>query len=298
MIQQNPYIKQPVFNLGNAIEAMRKFFRENTDLHNIDYTFYHEYTPQQVLTDENYQIRELGNYITPGSKVLTLGGTGDHALFCKLYGAEYVLTFDYSCHSYLISSLKTAAIKAFLNTDDYSNFLRDLQAYAPDLYKIRNITRVLSQLPANQREYIITANAMHFPLCVSNNTTHNLYELSQENYNKLRNSVSGPFPFIQTNITELNKKLCGEKFEMVYFSNALDFVKPNEALSVLENTKNNMTQNGVLFITTQHGKFVMQMTELCKAAFKQPDWNIKPFFALQGTRVFNHFIIQRNQNTK
>lgn len=298
MTQQNPYIKAPVFNLQKAVEAMRNFFRENPDLHNINYTFYHEYTPQQVLTDENYQISELKNYVKPGSRVLTLGGTGDHALFCKLYGAEYVLTFDYSCHSYLISSLKIAAIKAFQDTNEYSNFLHDLQDYAPDICRIHNITRVLSQLYADQREYIVTANAIHFPLCVSNNKNHALYELSQDNYNKLRNSVTKPFPFIQTNITELSKKLCDDKFGLVYLSNALDFVKPDEALYVLKNITNHMLPDGVLFITTQHDNFCMQMTELCNAVFKQPDWNIKPFYASKYSRIFNHFIIQRNQNIK
>lgn len=290
MVQQNSYIQQPTLNLDASKAAMIKFFMENPDPHNIDLTFYHAYTPQQVLTDEIQQIYKMRDYIKPNSNILTLLGTGDAPLFFKLFGAKYVLTTDISCHSHLIHSLKVAAIQAFQSTEYYYNFLRNLQQFAPDVHKIPDIHQIVPRLSANQREYIIRAHATNFPFCVPNEP-YTLYKLSQSDYTNLRNLVKEPLPFIWTNITELDRKLGDDKFDLVYYSNALDFLQLSNAERVLTGTKRHMNDNGVLCLTIQH-KYFEKLSALCSFVFRQPDWNVNVFCS-ENKKSFNHVIIQR-----
>ncbi len=275
---------------SNALQKALMQFLDNPD----ETEFYQPYNPQIVMTNELYQIFQTKNYIKPNSDILTVCGAGEQPLFFKLWGAKNVLTFDISCHSHLMMSLKVAALQEFKNSEDYSDFFCNLYSYAPWVSEVPNMQRVMSRLDTEQQKYIIQSSSTGFQFCLSDPSC-DFYKIPLDEYKGLRQSVKEPFPFIWTDIKELDHKLGDTKFDTIYYSNICEFLKSMDQKAVLENTKKHLKDNGTICLVSNYSKFYDALA-LCSNTFRRPAWNINPYCA--GAKSFCHIAITKSGNSR
>ena len=295
---------EPIPNIMHAAKVITRMRIEAFELQmkviqRIDeYNFYSEYTPQLISTNELSQIYELKNHIKPGAKVLTVSASGEQPLFCKLYGAGDVITFDISYNAYLLTSVKVAALRAFQQPDEYSLFMHNLMRHcAPgDLINTPKLNYIMPYLTYIQKHYIIATDDNGIPVFLPDKKC-DFYEFERDQYDALRKSIRTPFPFIWTNIMDLDKHLGNDSFDIVYYSNILEFLKPDATRFVLENTKKHINPNGKLF-TLSSKAHLSKITNAINDAFNnQTDWDID-FVRPKTATDFYQIIIQRKQNTK
>lgn len=285
------YVQEPI---PNVLEAKNYVFRSS---HACDcYHVYNKYIPQRIATNELRQIYELKNHVTPGARVLTVSASGEQPLFFKIYGAEYILTFDISYNSYLLTSLKIAALQAFTKRWDYEKFVRSLIDHCKPqmLMSAPGMDRVFRNLSDVQKNYIKEMDKTGVPV-FEDDIACQIPFIGQDDYDKLRVAVKSPFPFIWTDITELDKKLGDDTFDFVYYSNILGFIHPHKVKQVMEKTKNHVNVGGKIFLVEDiHMDLIKSSVE---DVYKAPDWNVTILPSPYGGRV-NQFIIQRKQFTK
>ena len=269
----NQYIQKPKLDIDQACATVTKYLSDWVNCYVSTSEWYQPYSSQVIVTNEYDQICDAKKYIKPQSNVLTVCGSGEQPLFFKMWGADQVLTFDITCHAHLVMSLKVAAIQALRDHNEYNDFIRGLSEYAPNLPRVPNINPVLSKLAADQREYIYRAHTLGFPFCITDSSCDN-YSLSPDQYQKLKQSVPEPFPFIWTNIKDLDGKLCGAKFDMIYYSNVLEFLDTSDYKSVLEMTKSHLNLNGTLFLVMNYRNFYNTL-ELFHDSYRRPAWDVQ-----------------------
>lgn len=233
----------PVPNINKAIESMWR----GMVLFDKEYDIYDEYYPCLTMTNEYRQIMQTKKHINQGTDVLTVSGSGEQPLFFKLFGAKKVITFDVSCNSYLMTQLKIAALKTHDNPEDYFKFLNSLY-HTDDTYFIEqeNINRVINNLKPEYKDYLSVA--LEKVRVFYTNRCCDLYKLSETDYSKLREIAKTPFPFILSDIKQLDEKLNGQKFDVVYYSNICSFLYPYDVELVLNQTKEYLKPNGKLFL--------------------------------------------------
>lgn len=279
----------PVPNLIEATETVMNML-SSFDEQN----FYNKYTPQIITTNELQQIYELKNHITPDTKVLTVSASGEQPLFAKLYGAQYILTFDISYNAYLLTSLKIAAIQAFEKHTEYEQFISNLgdNCRPKMLIHTPKIDKVLSHMDNIQKNHILTMNRIKMPIFLGDISCQD-YIIPQTDYEKLRESLKSPFPFIWTNITELDKKLGNDKFDIIYYSNILGFADKNNIKSVLESTKKHLNQNGKIFLVVENKFLDLIVNNICNV-YDAQNWDANLLYS-PNKDSFNEIIIQHKQ---
>lgn len=290
----NQYTQEPV---PNSIEAAQ------TVLHMLGHfdekTFYNKYTPQIITTNELTHIYKLKQHITPGAKVLTVGGSGEQPLFCKMYGADNVVTFDVSYNSYLLTSVKIAAIQAFKNSTEYEKFIHNLVdcSRPGQLMDTPKLNYVVPYLTNAQKNHLRFTDEIGIPVFLGD-TSCDFYYIPQQQYEKLRQSVKTPFPFIWTNILDLDKKLGDDTFDIVYYSNILSFLEPQKIAIVLESTKKHINPNGKLFLLSEYNTSTPTIMNTVGSIFgNKSDWNIQ-FNHAKNLNDFHTIVIQHKQNIK
>lgn len=301
--------QRPLPNVKEAKSAIEKMLASCQEC-----DFYHRYTPQMVTTNEFYQIREIEEYITSGAKVLTVCGSGEQPMFFKMYGAGDVVSFDISYNSYLLTSLKIAALQSFDKTEDYRQFINVLYNNPNDLLTNPTIHNVVKKLNKVERNYISEAIDV-VPIFWSAQSCY-FYTIPQNYYDKSRQLIKKPFPFIWTDITELCDKLfipnktpendnrilfqipsvkTGKyaKFDIIYYSNILEFMQPYHIGKVLKDTINIIKPNGKLFLTVRNiSDNIELMTDSINYIYDSSEWDKKTLPEKQG---FLQIIIQRKQ---
>lgn len=288
--------KKPLPDIEEAKHAIERMY---TSCRECD--FYNMYTPQMVTTNEFYQIRDIEPYITSGAKVLTVCGPGEQPLFLKSYGAGDIVTFDISYHSYLLTSLKIAALQSFDDTQDFRKFI-DILYYKPsELLTNPFMYNVVEKLNKVEKDYLSKAmyNQMHIFWSAQSCF---FYTMPQNYYDNVRNLVKKPFPFIWTDITELGDKLkipgknsdkSGEyeTFDIIYYSNILEFMQPYNIRQVLENTINFMKPDCKLFLTIRNIPDSIELiTYAVNNVYDSSEWDTELLSEKQG---FRQFVIQR-----
>lgn len=259
-------------------------------------SWYNKYAPQPVTTNEIDSIYNLECYIKPDSNVLTVAGSGEQPLFSKLYGAKNITTFDISYNAYVMTTLKIAALQSFSSSEKFSAFIRDTAENAAPYYFLNtpnmpSVMTKLSQLSPIQAKYIIEASMNGASVCI-NDESCNFYTIPQNKYSELRKTLQKPLPFIWTDIMNLDKKLKDETFDIIWYSNILEFVNPKNQISILENTKKRVNNHGNIFLTLSPCNR-LNMISLCMNTFKRPDWNVDVI--VKDTHNFTCIVIE---NTK
>ena len=280
----------PIPNIRDAQEAMVIMLREFDEQN-----FYNPYTPQLVTTNELPQILNLEDYITPNTTVCTVCGSGEQPFFAKLFGAKYVLTFDISYNAYLLMALKIAAMQYFKQHAQYEYFISDLGDHCGpgELLKTPNIDKVLKGLYGTQRNHLIRMESLRLPTLLGDASCQ-YYTIPQNDYEKLRTLIRLPFPFIWTDIKELDTKLGDDTFDIMYYSNVLCFVQNHLVKPVLESTKKHLNPDGKLFLVSD-SKYLARMMIAVDNVFRRPEWDKGLFQSEDG---FFQIIVQRMQRAK
>lgn len=286
--KMNKY-ETPVPNLVEATDtvmAMLQSFDEQN--------FYNRYTPQIVTTNEIEQIYELKKHINTCAKVLTVSGSGEQPLFSKLYGAEYVLTFDISYNAYLLTSLKIAAMQTFENHTEYEQFIKHLGHFCKPgkLTHTPKIYNVFQHMDTIQKNHIKNMDCLGMPIFLGDISCQN-YTIQQSDYENLRESVKSPFPFVLTNIIDLDKKLGSDKFDIIYYSNILSFINPTRIKSVLENTNKHLNPGGKIFLVVENKKLDTTVNNI-RNTYDAANWCPTLLYS-PNPNSFNLIIIENKQ---
>lgn len=236
--------------LPDIKEAISCYKAINGYLH---FEVYNKYYPCLTTTNEYTQILQTKACISPNSSVLTVSGSGEQPLFFKLFGAEHITTFDISYNSYLMTKLKTIAVQTFDQAKDFNKFLVCLH----DTYHLHFLKKyyqnIIQKLSKNEQNYL--CNAPEKIDIFYTNRWCDSYSLADPDYKKLRDSIKSPFPFIWTDIKNLDEKLGDAKFDIVYYSNICDFLYSYTVVDILKKTQKHLNPKGkICFITNDDGK--------------------------------------------
>ena len=196
-------------------------------------------TYSQAYTVTNEKLRKTMCFMPEKCQnALVVAGSGDHPLFCSLYGAKNVDTFDVSYNAKCIMDIKVAALQC-LNYKEYMCFLNDLYAKHNDLIPITEIAKigeVLSKLPKTERDYIYALrNVSLFSRGDAPKITKSAPTFSE--YYKLRAKLIQPYNFMLTDIKDLGNSLT-KSYDFMHLSNIFDYVRSGEyanlVLSLME----------------------------------------------------------------
>ena len=190
--------------------------------------FYGAYSQAYAVTNE--KLRKTMRFMPENcDNALVVAASGDQPLFCSLYGAKHVDTFDISYNAKCIMDIKVAALNT-MGYSDYISFLDNLFMFRLNglrsILDIKNMKSVLYKLPKIESDYICTFKEI--PLFSRgprprNNTS--LPTLSE--YNKLRQTGIRPYNCALIDIY----KICGsltKKYDFIHLSNIFDYVIEND----------------------------------------------------------------------
>ena len=186
-------------------------------------------TYSQAYTVTNEKLRKTMRFVPKNCQnALVVAGSGDHPLFCSLYGAKHIDTFDISFNAKCIMDIKVSALQC-LNYKEYKQFLNDLYTEHDDsnqITEIANMGEILSKLPETERDYIYTMrNFSLFSRGDSPEITGTVPTFFE--YYKLRLKSIQPYNFLQTDIMNLADSLT-KSYDFMHLSNIFDYVRSSE----------------------------------------------------------------------
>lgn len=179
------------------------------------------YSSAYIITNED--LRASMNFVPKNCEnALVVAASGDHPLFCSLYGAKNVDTFDISYNAKCIMDIKIAALN-IMNHSEYTSFIKDLYDISVPLTRIKNMDNILYKLPKTEYDYI---NALSdYPIFYRRSISLNHAVLpTQFEYNELRKRIKLPYNFILTNICQIGEKLT-KSYDFIHLSNIFDYTR-------------------------------------------------------------------------
>ena len=183
------------------------------------YGGFHTYSRAYICTNED--LRNSMKYVPKNcNRALVAAASGDHPLFCSLYGAKDVDTFDISYNAKCIMDIKTAAMR-YLGYSDYLDLLRNL-CYTKDIKNVEDMDVVSENLSQIEYNYLC---AMQGHRLFSHGNWYgedNDGALKKKEYEKLQKVIKKPYNFILTDIDDLSTHLTG-KYDFMHFSNIFDY---------------------------------------------------------------------------
>lgn len=258
----------------NAAEA-REIIKNTPKLH------FNRYSPAFIMSNEDIR-KDLKLYKPKKfDNVLTVAASGDQPLFCKVFGAKKVTTFDISYNAKVITDIKYAALHTMTN-GEYWKFLGDLQ---DENYKSRvpNWYRVAPKLDTEVQNYVHDLDDVQ----LFSNGYICSYKRAFESgeYANLQKNLDKPFPFIWANITELGGELT-ESYDFVHLSNALDYVAEPDMEPSLIAIMKHTNVGGRVFVRSKNNPWVKPSCEMVVQAHSA-QWDLLEngkAYILQRTR--------------
>ena len=177
-----------------------------------------EFAPAYTIS--NKELRWATRAIPNASKVLTVAGAGDQALFYKLAGAKQIHTFDKTNNARVIQDIKTTAIKR-CSPLRYYNLLLDL-FHSKDITKIHLMQKIMPLLPAETINIIQKPGNNHIFGAGLDVRYYPENVPTEQEYAKLRNTLEKPFRFIASDLADLSTKIYG-KYDLINISNIFDY---------------------------------------------------------------------------
>ena len=186
--------------------------------------YFNMYTGAYVVTNE--ELRKSMCFVPEICKnALVVAASGDHPLFCSLYGAQHVDTFDISYNAKCMMDIKVAALNS-LDYLDYRCFLGDLytecRSSSINITNVKNMDKILQMLPKTESDYIrVLKNEPLFsrgPNPTSMGALPTFFE-----YCTLRKKIIKPYNFFLAGIFKLEKHL-EKHYDFVHLSNIFDYV--------------------------------------------------------------------------
>lgn len=189
-----------------------------------------------IMTNEN--LRFAMKFMPQNcERALTVAASGDHPLWCSLYGAKHVDTFDITYNAKCIMDIKTVALGC-LNRDEYAFLLQELYRRSTDkqrdLYycRLRNYDcvrggrgmferEIAHKLPPEDLKYI--RKNRKFNLFGAGGI--DLYRLPNiSEYENLQKIIKEPYKFFHTDIKFLRYELT-ESYDFMHLSNIFEHMR-------------------------------------------------------------------------
>ena len=188
----------------------------------------------QINPGRNIQTNEdlyaaMGNMPKNCNRALTVAASGDHPLWCSLYGAKYVDAFGITFNAKCIMDIKVVALNC-LNRDEYVSLLQELYNRSND----NNEDLYYSWLKWKKRRLFERKIANRLPIADLKHIRKNkkcdlfgsgnidLYRMpTRQEYAKLQKIVKEPYNFIHTDIKFLGFKLT-QSYDFIHLSNIFE----------------------------------------------------------------------------
>lgn len=226
------------------------------------------YAPAYVITNE---VLKPDMQFMPKNckKVLTVAASGDHPLFCKLYGAEHITTFDITYNAKIITDIKIAAIQE-LTCEQYWKLLKDLHK-TKNPFAVPNMDKITPYLSENIKNYMYDMVANNFSLFSSGEFT-DMYESSNFDANdlkKLKKLLNSPFDFIWSDAVNLQLT---DSYDFIHLSNISDYLTLDENARVLTNMIQHTNVGGRILAQQQNKKNAELL--ITQVPQQLPNWEI------------------------
>lgn len=215
------------------------------------YWFYSNYSAAYIVTNEF--LHDSMQYVPKNcNKALVTAASGDHPLFCSLYGAKHVDTFDISYNAKCIMDIKTAAIKC-LDHSEYIDLLCNLYD-CRDVTRVHNMDKIANNLSPTEYKYMCSM----FGYALFSNRQlrdkNDKFLISQQDYEKLQKIVKKPYNFTMTNIGRLGIHLT-ESYDFIHLSNILDYMEGSVyRFLIVSRLFNHVNVGGRIISTNMCGK--------------------------------------------
>lgn len=186
---------------------------------------FNTYTSAYVVTNED--LRASMSFIPKKCEnALVVAASGDHPLFCSVYGAKNVDTFDVSYNAKCIMDIKVAALNC-LEYADYVYLLEDLytscKSASINITNVKNMDKILQKLPITEARYICELNDQPlFSRGFDPITSGGSLPTFKEYLNLCKKTVK-PYNFILTNIFKLGQYL-NKSYDFIHLSNIFDYI--------------------------------------------------------------------------
>lgn len=156
------------------------------------------------------------------NRALTVAASGDHPLWCSLYGAKHVDTFDITFNAKCIMDIKVVALNC-LNRDEYMALLKDLSHW-PYAKQSLFWPKIAKQLPWDDLKYICL-NRKKELFDRGGRGNIDIYRLpTAQEHEKLQKIVKNPYNFFQADIGGLKYELI-ESYDFIHLSNIFEHIK-------------------------------------------------------------------------
>ena len=177
-----------------------------------------DFAPAYTISNENQ--RWATSVLPNVSRVLTVTGSGDQALFYRLAGAKHIDTFDKTNNARVIQDIKFAAIKNFSQTE-YFTLLVDL-FYADNITELPLMKKLMPKLPPKTVK-IINTSGNKYIFGAGMDATQYPYNIPNKNeYAKLKKTMKKPFNFMCCDLNDLSEQISG-KYDLINISNIFDY---------------------------------------------------------------------------
>lgn len=206
------------------------------------------YSNAYVITNED--LRTSMSFMPPKcEKALVVAGSGDHPLFCSLYGAKHVDAFDISYNAKCITDIKVAALKVIDNKDAYWNLIRGLYS-SENVMWVKKMGYILNNLSSVVADYIW--NLQESPLFIQGRQPeYNAQNAPTESeYQALRQIVKKPYNFIISDITHLWPQLKYD-YDFMHLSNVCDYFSKAERVDNILPLLNYVNVGGKILMNDQ-----------------------------------------------
>ena len=210
-----------------------------------------EFAPAYTISNENQ--RWATSAVPNISRVLTVAGSGDQALFYHLNGAKQIDTFDKTQNARVIQDIKFTAIQ-HVSYHEYSNLLIDL-FHVKDIKCIPTMKKLMPLLPRETIRIINTPgnyylfgaglDARYYPENIP----------TPAEYDYLKHTLKKPFNFICTDLYDLSTKITG-KYDLINISNIFDYCyNAQQQGDILRKLSRHLVPGGHIVYLPQAEKF-------------------------------------------
>ena len=212
--------------------------------------FYHDYMPAYLVSNENQ--RRITRAI-PASRVLTVTGSGDQALFYKLAGAQVIHTYDITLNAKIIQDIKVAAIKT-LEYSEYTTLLDKLY-YTDKITLIPEMQKPIHALPQKTRNMIYEHQSKYMFSAGLNASQYPEYQLNANEYETLHNTIQKSFNFNKCPLDKLSTKIFQE-YDLINTSNIFDTCYTSrEQAHIFYDLLPHLTKGGRIIYLSQSQRF-------------------------------------------
>jgi len=259
-------------------------------------SFFGTYSQAYTVTNENLRV-SMGFIPKKCENALVVASSGDHPLFCSLYGAKHVDTFDVSYNAKCMMDIKVVALNC-LNYEEYKRFLDDLYAKHNDSTPITEIAKmdeILSKLPKTECDYIYALrNTSLFSRGDSPEITGYVPTFSE--YCKLQAKIIRPYNFLLTNIVNLSNSLT-KSYDFMHLSNIFDYVRSSEYGNLILSLMKYINPGGKIvtqFLDPGRDEIFYLYMHRAKIADNNKDWDFSKKHVIQNTLYNNGiYVLER-----